>query len=683
MIRPGDRIGHIRITGEIAEGGMGAVFVGFDEKLEREVALKAIRSDRLSAAARARFLNEARVLSRLDHPHVCRIHEYLESGEGDFLVLELVRGRTLRRALAEGIDRDARLAIAEAVARALEAAHEEGIVHRDLKPDNVMLTADGEVKVLDFGLACSQADGAGEETGGEPADRAPVEGPQPAMAAAGGGSWWVPSLATRSGLGALVGTPASMSPEQARGEPATAASDAYALGLLLHELFSGRPPYPADLPEPLLLARAADGDTAPLDGIRDADLTALVRHLEAVAPEARPTVATAAERLAWIRGKPRRRRLRLLAAVVLALFVLGGAKYTLDLRQERRQALEARQAAEQETARADAVAAFLEGLFEASDPRQARGRVPDARELLRRGAARLGEDRELEDQPLLRAELLDTLGGIDTALGLFDDARPLLEEALDIRQRQRGSDHPEVADTLVRLGTLAQRSGQGDAAALLRRALAIRRARLGAADPAVADVLNRLGVTLAAQGRFDEAEATLRRSLALHERLWGEHDPRVAKVLHNLSGIAYYRGRTDEAERLLRRALAIRQAALPDDHPDLAGSREALALLLLDRGEAAEAAAILERQAAAAEIVYGAGHPELARTLLNLGLARAALGQDAAARRLYARALAIDERALEPGQPELELCRRTLAEHCAEHDLEDPESRALCRQPGR
>jgi len=364
--------------------------------------------------------------------------------------------------------------------------------------------------------------------------------------------------------------------------------------------------------------------------------------------------------LSQLRERVRRHRGPVIAAALVILALAAGLVTTLF--QARR--------ARQEAARADAAARFLEELFQASDPRQARGHPPGARELLRRGSQRL--ERELRDQPLLRARLLDTLGGIDTELGLYDDARPLLAEALTLHERLRGRRGPEVADTLVRLGALALSSGQGDAIPLFQRALAIRADRLGPGDPAVADVLGKLGTAFAARGRFAEAEATLRRALALGERLWGQNDPRVAKVLHNLSGIAYYRDDMAEYERFLLRALAIREAALPADDLDLAGSREALALLRLKQGRSAEAARLLERLAATYERVYGPSHPELAKTLLNLGLARADLHQDEAARQLFERALAITERELAPAHPQHVRALANLAnflfarERCAE-----------------
>ena len=347
-----------------------------------------------------------------------------------------------------------------------------------------------------------------------------------------------------------------------------------------------------------------------------------------------------------------RRNRGFLASAALVILALAGSLFATVLQTRR---------AEQESRRADAAAYFLEDLFKASDPRQAKGTPPTARELLRRGTDRLG--RELHGQPHLRARLLDTLGGIHTSLGLFDEARPLLDEALAIRER--GGEPLEVAATLVRLGALARLSGQGDPVPFFRRALAIREAGPGPESPEAAEVLNDLGTSLAAKRQFDEAEATLRRTLALQERLWGGRDPRVAKTLHNLSGIALYRGRLEECERLLQRALAIREAVLAPDDPDLAGSLEALALLRQSQDRLPEAERLLERQVPIVEKIFGSGHPELARVLLNLGLVRKSRGQDAPTRQLLERALAIDEKTLQPDHRQLV---RTLAEladlHC-------------------
>jgi tetratricopeptide (TPR) repeat protein len=351
-----------------------------------------------------------------------------------------------------------------------------------------------------------------------------------------------------------------------------------------------------------------------------------------------------------------RRHRRLAASAALVLLTLAGGLVATATQARR---------ARQEATRADAVALFLEELFQAADPRQARGSAPDARELVRRGTARLSG--ELQDQPILRARLLDTLGGIHTELGLYDEARPLLAEALAVRERLNGPADPEVAATLVRLGAVAHLSGRGDAVPFFRRALAIRKERFGPVHPEVADVLNNLGTALAAKGRFDDAEGVLKRALAVQEKLWGRRDPRVAKAMHNLAGIAYYRGRTAEAERLLVGALEIRQAVLPEDDLDLAGSREGLALLRQKQGRPAEAAALLERLAATNERVYGPAHPQLARTLLNLGLARADLGEDEAARRHLERARAIGEAALEPDHPELVRTLAALADLHCEH----------------
>ena len=147
-------IGMIHIERQIGRGGMGDVYEGFHQKLKRRVAVKVIRKDKdLKEITRARFLREARVLSRLDHPNICRIYDYLEEEACDLLVLELIEGKQLKTIYEEDLSFNLKLNIAKQLVEAVNAAHDEGIVHRDLKPENIMLTPEGTLKVLDFGIS--------------------------------------------------------------------------------------------------------------------------------------------------------------------------------------------------------------------------------------------------------------------------------------------------------------------------------------------------------------------------------------------------------------------------------------------------------------------------------------------------------------------------------------------------
>ena len=627
MAQTGDKVGNISVLELIGEGGMGDVFLGFDEKLERRVALKAIRRDRLEPENQARLLAEARVLSQLDHPHICRIFEYLEQEEDHFLVLEFIEGKELRAKLEEDLDLPARLRIAEQVAQALIAAHGQGVVHRDLKPANVMITPTGEVKVLDFGLARSG-----------PRRHEVVEGESsPNMGELTRGA----SAYYQTQLGAVVGTAESMSPEQARGEPATAASDMYSFGLMLQEILTGSPAYELGLRPDLLITKAAEGDTLPITG-QPPDITVLVESLKSLSPSARPSAAEALRTLRHIRDKPRRRLRRLAAAVAVLAVLFAGFKYTFDLRAERTAAVEARQEAEQ-------VVELLVGLFETSDPTRAEGERLDARQILDRGAEKVRH--ELSEQPRTQARLLDTLGRIYTRLGLYDQAAPLLEEGLAARRRLTPGDPLEVAGSLQHLADLeyqrqAERTGD-----LYQEALSIREQELGPSHPKVADSAYGLGSFYAYRGRLAEAQEQFQRSLDIREAALGPRHPSVAESLKNLGGVILFQGDAETAEGLLHRALGIQEEALGPNHPKVAEITEALAVLCAQQERNEESIRYHLRALEIWRESFGPQHPMVAMVLSNLGSVYSQEGRLDEAEEVLQQALGLREEQLGPEHP--------------------------------
>ena len=217
----GARIGHYELLSIIGRGGMGEVWKAFDSKLHREVALKTLPAELAQDADRlARLEREARALAALNHPAIAAIYGLEEHDGRRFLVLELVEGQTLHELLLAGpIGVERALRIGLQIADALEAAHEKGVIHRDLKPANVKLTLEDRVKVLDFGLAKNAGAGVGT---GEPTQ-----------------------TALRTEVGTVIGTPAYMSPEQARGEEVRRQSDIWSFGVVLYEMLTARQPFAA------------------------------------------------------------------------------------------------------------------------------------------------------------------------------------------------------------------------------------------------------------------------------------------------------------------------------------------------------------------------------------------------------------------------------------------------------
>ena len=213
---PGSQIGQFRIEQELGRGAVGVVYLAHDTKLDRPVAIKSLPAELMSnPKVRSRFAREARVLASLNHPNIATIYEELEEAEDvGYLILEYVPGQTLAERIAKKpLKLEEALTIALQIAEAVAAAHEHDVIHRDLKPGNIKITPEGKVKVLDFGLA--------KAVGGEGLDQ----------------------QSTVTEPGRVIGTPAYMSPEQARGKPTDKRSDIWSFGCVLYEMLTGRIPF--------------------------------------------------------------------------------------------------------------------------------------------------------------------------------------------------------------------------------------------------------------------------------------------------------------------------------------------------------------------------------------------------------------------------------------------------------
>src|SRR5262249_18808062 len=245
---PGTRLGGLEIIALLGRGGMGEVYRARDPELGRDVAVKILPESFTADPERvARFRREAQMLAALNHPHIAAIYGMHEAAGVRFLVLELVDGESLDARLARGaLPLDEAIAIARQIAQALEAAYDKRIVHRDRKPANIALTADGRVKVLDFGLAKALEASA---TASDSVMNSPT----------------ITSPALMTGLGVILGTAAYMSPEQAKGRVADRRSDVWAFGCVLYEMLTGKRPFEGeDVSDTLALILTREPDWSAL-----------------------------------------------------------------------------------------------------------------------------------------------------------------------------------------------------------------------------------------------------------------------------------------------------------------------------------------------------------------------------------------------------------------------------------
>ena len=642
-LRPseGDRIGPYRITAPLGHGGMGTVFLAerADGQFEQQVALKLIRGGVVSERLLRRFQSERQILARLNHPHIARLLDGGVTDDGQpYFAMEYVDGVPIDQYCDTNDGSvEERVRLVMTVCEAVEYAHRRLLVHRDLKPSNILVTEDGVVKLLDFGIAKMLADD-GEDAGG-------------------------PALTQ---TGHAVMTPAYAAPEQLQRAPVTTATDVYALGVVLYELLAGRRPFdlsdcsPAEVerivceqsPDPSSAvappdrrrALRGDLDTIVLKALRTeperryASADQLTDDLQRVL-EGRPVAAR--PDTAGYRAKKFVQRHRGGVAATLGVAVLIAVLvsfYTVQLTQERDRA-------QIEAATATQVSDFLQDVFKSSDPSEAMGDTVSVRTVLERGARRI--DTELAAQPAVQARLLDVVGEVYLNLGRFDDAQPLLERGLEVRRTILGERHADVAHSTDHLALLHEKRGAYEEAERLNReALSLRRALHGDDHPDVAESLNRLAGLLMHQGRFEAAEPLYRESLAIRQRLLGDDHPEVAITTSDLALLLNRRGQFEEAETLARRALALhRRTYGGKPHPNVAATLSVLGTILENREHYDDAEAVYREALATSRALHGdAPHPQIAADLDNLASLLRIQGKHAAAEPLLREAHALDRR---------------------------------------
>jgi len=595
----GERLGAWRIVRELDAGGMGVVYLGerADGTYEQQVAIKLMRVAPLAGAREragfaARFDNERRLLARLDHPNVARILDGGSTAEGvPYLVMEYVDGV----ALTTWCDRQrlgvaARVALFCKVCDGVQAAHSHLIVHRDLKPGNILVGADGEPRLLDFGIA--RAIGTGADGVAEP------------------------TLA-----GAM--TPAYASPEQVRHEPLTTASDVYSLGIILYELLSGKRPYslegltPAqservvsDAEPPTLRRALAAGPLGSeerrtrIAGI-GSDLERIVAKALHKEPARRYESARAvAEDLRrWLEGRPvlahpdsagyrfqrfvRRHRVGCAFAALAAIAVLGAATVALL------QAGQARRAAA-DTAQ---VNAFLLDIINTSNP-YGSGSEMTLSEALDDAVGKI--EQRFAGRTDLAIDIRNALGQSLYSRYRLDEAEAQFERARSEGEALFGPDDARVVTALGMLANIRREQDRGDEARALFDDALLRMERSGKAGGALHNgTLNDIGVMYLVQEDFAEARKYLQRAVdADHSGNAPDSAQQRARTLANLAQAERGLGHLDRAEELYAQAQPILEGIYPNGGPHVAILLNNRARLAWARGRR-EQALLLQKQAIA------------------------------------------------------------------------------------